>query len=123
MKTLQHKDKNEMKDIFKQQWVYQEEVLNSRLDEIIKRRKQRMIYLQRQAFERLPLKHMKKLTILHSNDLHGDFLAEEVDKGLIGGVSMLSGYVSKVRNEEQNVIYAIAGDMFRGSVIDSEYQG
>ena len=61
MKTSQHKDKNEMKDIFKQQWVYQEEVLNSRLDEIIKRRKQRMIYLQRQAFERLPLKHMKKL--------------------------------------------------------------
>ena len=123
MKTSQHKDKNEMKDIFKQQWVYQEEVLNSRLDEIIKRRKQRMIYLQRQAFERLPLKHMKKLTILHSNDLHGDFLADEVDKGLIGGVSMLSGYVSKVRNEEQNVIYAIAGDMFRGSLIDSEFRG
>lgn len=123
MKTSQHKDKNEIKDIFKQQWVYQEEVLNSRLDEIIKRRKQRMIYLQRQAFERLPLKHMKKLTILHSNDLHGDFLAEEVDKGLIGGVSMLSGYVSKVRNEEQNVIYAIAGDMFRGSLIDSEFKG
>ena len=66
---------------------------------------------------------IKKLTILHSNDLHGDFLAEEVDDRLIGGVSMLSGYVSKVRREEKNAIYCIAGDMFRGSVIDSEFRG
>ena len=65
----------------------------------------------------------KKLTILHSNDLHGDFLAEKIDEKLIGGVSMLSGYVNKVRNEEQNTIYCIAGDMFRGSVIDSEFRG
>ena len=67
--------------------------------------------------------NMKKLTILHSNDLHGDFLAEEVDAKLIGGVSMLSGYVDKVRREEKNAIYCIAGDMFRGSVIDSEFRG
>ena len=36
---------------------------------------------------------------------------------------MLSGYVSKVRREEENVLYCIAGDMFRGSIIDSEYLG
>lgn len=65
----------------------------------------------------------KKLTLLHSNDMHGDFLAENLDKNLIGGVGLLSGYVSKVREQEENVIYAIAGDMFRGSVIDSEYKG
>lgn len=69
------------------------------------------------------MKNIKKLTILHSNDLHGDFLAEEIDDNLVGGVSMLSGYVNKVRNEEPNSIYCIAGDMFRGSVIDSEFQG
>lgn len=28
-----------------------------------------------------------------------------------------------VRKQEKNVLYAIAGDMFRGSVIDSEYKG
>ena len=67
--------------------------------------------------------NIKKLTILHSNDLHGDFLEEEVDAQLIGGVSMLSGYVGKVRREEKNAIYCIAGDMFRGSVIDSEFRG
>ncbi len=65
----------------------------------------------------------KKLTILHSNDMHGDFLAENIDDSLIGGVSMLSGFVNKVRNEEKNTLYCIAGDMFRGSVIDSEFKG
>lgn len=65
----------------------------------------------------------KKLVILHSNDMHGDFMAEEVDSRLVGGVSRLSGYVNKVRSEEKNVIYAISGDMFRGSIIDAEYRG
>ena len=69
------------------------------------------------------MKNLKKLTILHSNDLHGDFLAENVDSKLVGGVSMLSGYINKVRDEEENVIYCIAGDMFRGSLIDSETRG
>ena len=69
------------------------------------------------------MKNFKKLTILHSNDMHGDFLAEQLDDKLVGGVSMLSGYVDKVRKEEPNTIYCIAGDMFRGSIIDSEYKG
>ncbi len=69
------------------------------------------------------MKNIKKLTILHSNDLHGDFLAEKIDEKLVGGVAYLSSYVNKVRDEEKNVIYCIAGDMFRGSVIDSEYKG
>ena len=43
------------------------------------------------------LKNLKKLTILHSNDMHGDFLAEQIDERLVGGVSLLSGYVNKVR--------------------------
>lgn len=69
------------------------------------------------------MKRYKKLTLLHSNDLHGDFFSEEKGKETIGGASRLSGYVSKVREEEDNVIYAIAGDMFRGNIIDAEYKG
>lgn len=69
------------------------------------------------------MKNLKKLTLLHSNDMHGDFMEENINDSLVGGVSMLSGYVNKVRQEEKNVIYAIAGDMFRGSIIDSEFQG
>ena len=68
----------------------------------------------------------KKFTILHSNDMHGDFLAEvnEGKKGgLVGGLALLSGYINKVRAEEKNVLYVIAGDMVQGSMIDSEYKG
>ena len=69
------------------------------------------------------MKNIKKLTLLHSNDMHGDFHAEEIDEKLVGGVSMLSGYINQVRREEKNVLYAISGDMFRGSIIDSEFRG
>jgi 5'-nucleotidase len=67
----------------------------------------------------------KRFTILHSNDIHGDFLAEvkEGEGELIGGLALLSGYLNKVRAEEENVIYVIAGDMIQGSLIDSEYKG
>lgn len=67
----------------------------------------------------------KKFTILHNNDIHGDFLAEvRGEKGsLIGGLSYLSGYINKVRKEERNVLYVISGDMVQGSLIDAEYKG
>ncbi len=65
----------------------------------------------------------RELTILHSNDLHGDFFSKEGAEGLIGGVSMLSGYIQQVRREEKNVLYVISGDMLQGSIIDQEYQG
>ena len=70
-------------------------------------------------------KNTKKFTILHSNDMHGDFLAEvQGEKGeLIGGLALLSGYINKVREEEENVLYVISGDMVQGSLIDSEYKG
>ena len=69
--------------------------------------------------------NIKKFTILHSNDMHGDFLAEvRGEKGkLIGGLALLSGYINKVRKEEENVFYVISGDMVQGSLIDSEYKG
>ena len=71
------------------------------------------------------LMKLKKFTILHSNDMHGDFLAEVGGKEekLIGGLGLLSGYINKVRREEENVLYVISGDMLQGSVIDTEYRG
>lgn len=67
----------------------------------------------------------KKFVILHSNDMHGDFLAEvRGEEGkLIGGLSLLSGYINRVRREEKNVLYVISGDMVQGSLIDSEFKG
>ena len=66
---------------------------------------------------------IRKLTILHSNDIHGDFLPKMVDGKETGGLARLAGYVNKIRREKENVLYAMAGDMFRGSVIDSEFEG
>ncbi len=67
----------------------------------------------------------KKFTILHSNDMHGDFIAEVAGKKgkLIGGLALLSGYINQVRAAEKNVLYLISGDMLQGSLIDSEYKG
>jgi 5'-nucleotidase / UDP-sugar diphosphatase len=67
----------------------------------------------------------KRFTILHSNDMHGDFLAEAggAPGKLIGGLSLLSGYIDQVRHSEENVLYVISGDMVQGSIIDSEYKG
>lgn len=68
---------------------------------------------------------IKKFTILHSNDMHGDFLSEvKAGEGkLIGGLALLSGYINKVRKEEENVLFLISGDMVQGSLIDFEYKG
>ena len=69
-------------------------------------------------------KRLISLTILHSNDMHGDFLPKRPMNGLeSGGLPRLSGYINKVRQEEENVLFVNAGDMFRGSIIDSEYEG
>jgi 5'-nucleotidase len=67
----------------------------------------------------------KKFTILHSNDIHGDFLQEvrEGKEKMIGGLALLSGYINQVRKEEKNVLYVVSGDMVQGSIIDSEYKG
>ena len=71
------------------------------------------------------LTNTKRFTMLHSNDMHGDFLAEVggAEGKLIGGLSLLSGYINRVRRETENVIYTISGDMVQGSIIDSEYRG
>ena len=66
---------------------------------------------------------IKKLTILHNNDMHGDFLPREVDGHLEGGISYLANYIQRVRHNDKNVLYVNAGDMFRGSIIDSEFRG
>jgi 5'-nucleotidase len=66
---------------------------------------------------------IRKLTILHNNDMHGDFLPHQADGHLEGGISYLANYIQRVRHKEESVLYVNAGDMFRGSIIDSEFRG
>ena len=65
----------------------------------------------------------KKLTILHANDLHGQ-LNFTVGKDLVvqGGISLMSGYVKKVRSEEPT-FFGICGDVLQEDVWGSDYKG
>lgn len=65
----------------------------------------------------------RNLTLLHSNDIHGDFLGENVDSEELGGLAMLSGYVMEERAKNPYTLYCIAGDMLQGSLIDTEFKG
>lgn len=59
----------------------------------------------------------KKLTILHANDFHGQIsfkIAE--DYTLVGGISLLSGYIKKVRSAEDAVFCAICGDILQDNI-------
>ena len=62
----------------------------------------------------------KKLTILHSNDMHEDFDRAMRDERaeLIHRLSLLSGYISSERQDNDAVIYAVAGDMLQGNVMN-----
>lgn len=66
----------------------------------------------------------KQFTILHSNDLHGDFESSYIDAydHHEGGLSLLSGYINRVKREKENVLYFISGDIVQGSLLCSEFQ-
>jgi len=67
--------------------------------------------------------NLKKLTLLHSNDIHGDFLVEDAPNPEAGGIAALSGYVVDARAKNHDTLYMVAGDMLQGSLIDTEYKG
>ena len=66
---------------------------------------------------------LARLTLLHSNDIHGDFDGMQDDEKHTGGISRLSGYVARARASDPATLYCIAGDMLQGSLIDTEYRG
>ena len=59
----------------------------------------------------------RKLTILHANDFHGQ-ISFRIDKDytLVGGISLLSSYIKKVREEEDAVFCAICGDILQDNI-------
>ena len=69
-------------------------------------------------------KKLRKLVLLHSNDIHGQFTGEVDENGKLSkSFAQTSGYVNKIKAEEENVLYCVAGDVFQGSLIDSDFQG
>lgn len=66
---------------------------------------------------------IKKLEIIHFNDLHSNFYTEDIDGVHTGGISYLTNYISKEKQRNKDLICLFAGDALGGDVNDSEYYG
>ncbi len=65
----------------------------------------------------------KNITLLHANDLHGQlYFTVDENYSLSGGISLLSGYVKKTR-EEGPTFFGICGDILQEDIWGSDYKG
>ena len=69
-------------------------------------------------------KNLKEIVILHTNDIHGTFAGERDEKGeLCHSLAQTAGFVKKIKTENPDTLFCIAGDVFQGSLLDSDFQG
>jgi 5'-nucleotidase len=71
-------------------------------------------------------KNLKKLTILHTNDMHSRIEPFPMDGSRnegAGGVALRSNMIKKVRAEEEHVILLDSGDIFQGTPYFNFYEG
>jgi len=69
---------------------------------------------------------VKKITILHTNDTHSHIESYPVNHPLypnMGGVARRATLISKIREEEKNVLLLDAGDIFQGTPYFNYYGG
>ena len=68
----------------------------------------------------------KKLTILHTNDVHSHidpFPATDARNPNMAGVSRRAALIKQIRNENENVLLLDAGDVFQGTPYFNYYGG
>jgi 5'-nucleotidase len=69
---------------------------------------------------------VKKLTILHTNDVHSRLEPFPMDGGRnqgLGGVAARASLIKKIRSEEDQVLLLDAGDIFQGTPYFNVYKG
>ena len=69
---------------------------------------------------------IKKITILHTNDVHSHidpFPADDPRNPNMGGVSRRASLIEKIRTENENVLLLDAGDIFQGTPYFNYYGG
>ncbi len=69
---------------------------------------------------------IKKLTILHTNDVHSRIEPFPMDGGRnqgLGGVEARAALIKKIRNEEEHILLLDAGDIFQGTPYFNIYKG
>jgi 5'-nucleotidase len=75
------------------------------------------------SFESL---NVKKITILHTNDVHSHidpFPADDPRNPNMGGVARRAALIQKIRKEDENVLLLDAGDIFQGTPYFNYYGG
>jgi 5'-nucleotidase len=69
---------------------------------------------------------IRKLTILHTNDIHAHidpFSSTNPTYAGKGGLARLSGFIQQIRQQEENVLLLDSGDMFQGTPYFNYYKG
>lgn len=70
--------------------------------------------------------NIKKITILHTNDVHSHidpFPADDPRNPNMGGVARRASLIEKIRKEDTNVLLLDAGDIFQGTPYFNYYGG
>ena len=68
----------------------------------------------------------KKITILHTNDVHSHidpFPADHPRNANMGGAARIAALIESIRKEEENVLLLDAGDIFQGTPYFNYYGG
>ena len=68
----------------------------------------------------------KKITILHTNDVHSHidpFPADHPRNANLGGAARRAALIESIRKEEENVLLIDAGDIFQGTPYFNYYGG
>ena len=69
---------------------------------------------------------IKKITLLHTNDIHShidSFPKNHLKHPGLGGMRRIASLVNKIKSEEKNVILLDAGDIFQGTPYFNKYKG
>ena len=77
-------------------------------------------------FESFAGERIRKLTILHTNDVHSRLDPFPMDGGRLqglGGVEARASLIKQIRAEEENVLLLDAGDIFQGTPYFNMYKG
>ena len=78
------------------------------------------------SFSFLKKNKLKKLTILHTNDMHSHidpFPINDSKYPGLGGMTRIGSLVDQIRSKEENVLLLDAGDIFQGTPYFNKYKG
>jgi 5'-nucleotidase len=76
------------------------------------------------SFDSFASGRLRKITILHTNDVHSRIEPFPMDgsknQGL-GGTARRAALISKIRSEQENVLLLDAGDIFQGTMMPQRW--